>query len=163
MGSIPVGAAARTIIAIAKCSTGKQALWSYGTWSSTRQLFTAFMNDGASNAVSGAMWADDIVYGNGGAGTTAGPRSADSLYHMHAMMYDGTNSFAYLFYDGAHTFRNLAGALNTVDSGTHFSVGLDINGTNQFTGTMDDIAVFTRVLAPYELSILYAALAGQLP
>lgn len=155
MGSIPVGGAARTVVAVWKnTSTNQQCIWNYGTWSSTRQYFAVDLNGASSAQVNATAWADDI-------NMTSVP-SCDGLWHLGVYTYDGSQTTAF-YYDGNRVGRFLGAALNTVDSGTHFQIGLTINSSNQFSGSLDDLAVFNRALQPYEVQQLFNALVGALP
>lgn len=159
LGSIPVANTARTFVLVfkGKSSASKQTLLSYGTSGSTRQWWTAYLNDngGATNdALSLATWADD-------AALTQTALNVE-IWHMAAFGYDAASTVLE-FIDGHLLGKRLGGSLNT-GTGGNFSLGIDTLGANQLGGvTLDDLAVFSRCLNPYELQQLYNALVGALP
>jgi hypothetical protein len=160
LGSIPVAGAARTFVLIykGKSSTAKQALFSYGTSGSTRLWWTAYLNESGSGAANDALclaaWGDD-------AGLLGCNLNVET-WHMAAFGYDGAST-TFVFLDGQILGRRLGGALNT-GSGGNLAVAFDAFGGNQLGGvTLDDLAVFSRALQPYELQQLYNALVGALP
>lgn len=163
LGSIPTGAGARSFVVIYKppSSTSKQAVFSYGTSGTTRQWFSQFVNDVNVNTWSAAVWGDDATLGQSGSSQIVIPSTADTLWHMGAVVYDGALSLL-VFHDTISTVRRLGGSLATGSSG-NFRIGQDTASANQSSLTVDDIAVFNRALQPYEISQLYAALAGALP
>jgi hypothetical protein len=151
LGSLPVGGNARCFIVLYK-STGagaKQALISYGPTGSTRQWFTGVINDGQSNRLGTAVWADDLaldyVYTEGG-------------WHLAAFGYDAMqNTLAYQ--DGYLGARRPSAAINTGSSG-NFQIGLSTNSDGQFAGSIEDVLVLDNWPEKRVLDRLYRTISA---
>lgn len=147
-GSIPTGANARTIVLVAKGtgSTTKECLWSYGALSS-RNWFTAMLNDGASARLNLDTYGDDLQWVNA--------PSALSMWHLIAMGTDGSSNIL-VWCDGQLQTKAEGGALNT--SSSNFQIGKDGSSDQLSAWTFDDLAVFNRLLSMVELQKLLNAL-----
>lgn len=151
MGSIPVGASVRTIVAVYKGdeTSSQQCVYSYGT-NGTARLWWA-QNTGVSSAttVTAAVWSDDL--------TTTSTPSSDGSWHLTATGFAGTRHL-YIYHDGQIFARYLAGALNTGSSAPFRVAGQDYDTSNKFTGNIADLSVFDTWLGKPVLDRLWTAL-----
>jgi hypothetical protein len=150
MGLIPVGGAARTIVAVIKpgSSTSKQTVCSYGT-ANTRQGQYLTLNASAAGQAEYAGYADDADISNSGCNS--------QRWALMVAVYDGSTCTT-LFYDGQILTHTLGAALNTVDAGNHFSIAQDLSNAAQGSMYLDDLAVFNRALAGWEVNELWDSL-----
>lgn len=152
MGSIPVGAAARTIVAVYKAdeASGQQTMYSYGT-NGTANLWwgLTFGSGSAVNRISTAVWTNDLNIGD-----LAG---LDGQWHLTATGFSGTRQ-VYLYHDGALYAKYLAAALNTGSSAPFRVGGEDFGSSNKFTGNVADLSVFSSWIGKPALDRLWMAL-----
>jgi hypothetical protein len=156
IGSVPVGAADRTVVAIMRTSSQtRQFPFAYGT-AAAYQLFYPGLHDNGT-ALSLGHLSPSV---GGGADLLDIPNVpiSDGAWHMLAigLRGSGKNRFGYL--DGIYAQGAYATAANTVSTGI-FRVGQAMDGTFQFVGDLADMAVFNRALSRAELDRLLRAAA----
>ncbi|MBX7204560.1 MAG: T9SS type A sorting domain-containing protein [Bacteroidia bacterium] len=76
--------------------------------------------------------------------------SSNTWYHM-AMVYDGANV---KFYINGSPLQSFAKTGNCTPNSLSFQLGCDASGTNRFTGSMDEVRVYTRALTASEVNYL---------
>jgi hypothetical protein len=143
LGSIPVGANPRTILAVWRTSaaaTGFKQICTYGA-QVTRQYFR--LDTSVPSEIRLVAWSDDIDIDE---------VVQDGNWHLTAGLYLGSVAdLNVLYHDGESFPRTLAGDLATSSAGNFLVAG---SGTILVT----DMIVFNRALAKWELDRLYAAL-----
>jgi hypothetical protein len=78
-------------------------------------------------------------------------------WHLYAAIHDGVQTIGMSF-DGQSFGHRLGGSLNTATGG-NFSLAQDVGGGNQCGAiTIDDLAVFSQALQPYQLLRLFRSL-----
>lgn len=151
LGSVPVGATARTIVTVFKTNgvqTGKMCANSYGATGTARFWWMGGVNESSAWTHALDVWSDDLVGDAKGAG--------DGNWHLMAQGADG-NRMTFSYLDGDISYRNIGGALATATGGNFF-VGQATDGTLQWLGYLDDISVFSGMLSKATLDKLYSLL-----
>lgn len=163
LGSIPVGAAARTIILVFKLTVStatKSTFFSYGT-AALRQWFTGFLNEGGQSLTALDTFSDDLslTTPTDAFGNATGPGTG---WQMWAFLYDTTNTRTTIWQNGGVRGMKALGAAANTGSAGNFNVGLDSTGANAASNaglTVDDISIFAGKLSQRQLSKLYNSLA----
>lgn len=154
MGSIPVGDAARTMLAVWKKNAAGTLtilpILAYGNTTNTEQLFQLY----ASNA-------SNILLNIDGATPTASAMSGDGNWHLSAAFHAGTGTrLIGCYQDGI--IATFAHSANLATATTTFHVAAEFDDTDPAAITVADVIVFDRCLAKWELDRLYAALRAAL-
>lgn len=97
-----------------------------------------------------------VYFTAGSAYTVLSPTFSANNWHHVAFVYDGSSKTAYCYADGVKG-TEVGNAGNNIEQGGSHRLGIaDNNDSNQcFPGSMDDVAVFTRVLTQTEINLLY--------
>ena len=144
MGSIPVGSAARTIVALVKVTPpmtqSQSTVFGYGTWSGDEYLEYKVQ-------ASGGCIGDQVDTGPSDMWNTVGPILSDNQWHLIALGVS-TAYQAEVFVDGQHV-SHLGGSINT---GTGVNLGLNTFSQNM---TFADLAVFNVWLGGAKLAKLW--------
>lgn len=134
------------------------ALWVLSVTPQRSTTFSRPQNGATDTTDTIEMYVDVMNNWNLGVSSTYAPAGVitDGGWHHVAGTYDGGTLDVYL--DGAYT--NTAVAPPPVYAADNYLIGCDINLGNPeepFTGTLDEVRLYDRVLAPAEI----AALAGM--
>lgn len=149
LGSIPVGDAVRTVIAVWKQTTqavisANFPIFSYGA-NLTRQLFQIFTSVTAGMTLT--LGTDTVA---------ALIPVGDGNWHLSAGVHSGTRSTSY--YQDSQVFAMTAGGTMATSSVNNFHVAAEFDDTDPCLITVTDVIVFDRGLNKAELDRLWHAL-----
>jgi hypothetical protein len=149
LGSIPTGNNPRCIVAVFKpTDTTQQALFGYGA-AATDQGCVCLLNYNGADVILFSFYTDDLSISNSG--------SVTNQWHIAIFNYDTSpDRRQQLMIDGLFASRTTTAVVNTATTG-NFVVG-QWTATYQGTFYIDDLAVFNRALAPWEIRKLINAL-----
>ena len=122
------------------------SIFNYGTLAKLQRLSLSVYSKGYLEAITGSDFSNDDFYVNNF-------NYSNNDWYFFTVTYDGTQLSIYV--NGKFVDQKAVN-LNTV--GTLFRIGQRISGDNTkegFKGTIDDIAIWDRVLTPEEISALY--------
>ena len=87
----------------------------------------------------------------------------DGLPHHVAVSYNSATGLKAIYVDGVQCFSvTLSGAINANNGANAIIGNAEVNGTNGFTGILDETAYWSRALSPSEIAAHFAAvLAGR--
>ena len=147
---LPSGNAPRSIEVWAKTTnTGTQGLVGWGI-TNTHQMFQLRLVGG--NQIQLVTWGDDRNF-------TAASPIADGFWHLIVVTYDGTTLAVYL--DGQNLgTTSFSGALATTFNANGLILGHDVwggVGSDQFNGSLDEVAIYATVLTSTQITAHYAA------
>lgn len=150
-GSLPTGAAERTIVSLIRsdATASESVVCGYGS-AGTRTIYGLEMNVASTAGTDGGFNGTDSV-------GTANFFTADAKWHLFATSYSTDKTYRN-YLDGDASAWRMSNALNTA-TGTNFQVA-QFGGSYQFLGDIDDIIVFNRVLSKTELDRIYQSVAG---
>ena len=115
--------------------------YQFGFWDNARRLFLAFSTNG--QAWSG--FATEAVL----------PASLPTNVWLHyAATYD--HNAVTLYLNGVPLKTNVIGAAMVAHSTSSFRIGMDDNGNGPFSGSIDDVRVYSRALSAAEIAHLCA-------
>jgi hypothetical protein len=139
------GNAARTISAWFKTNNTNSANWvSWGT-SSTNYLSQIGIYSGGIGYLG---YNNDL--------TVSAAPYADNNWHHLVVTFDGANMVLYI--DG--TSKN-TGAKTLATGTSGINIGRAINGTNYYTGNLDEVGIWNRALSQGEITALYNRGSGR--
>jgi RHS repeat-associated protein len=147
---LPSGNAARSIeVWVKTTNTGTQGLVGWGT-TTTHEVFQLRLVGG--NQIQLVTWGDDRNF-------TAASSIADGFWHHIVVTYDGTTLSVYL--DGQNIgTTTFSGALATTFNANGLILGHDVwggVGSDQFNGSLDEVAIYSSVLTPAQITAHYTA------
>jgi len=122
------------------------SIFNYGTLAKLQRLSLSVYSKGYLQMISGASFSSDDFYINNF-------DYANNDWYFFTLTYDGTKIS--IFVNGQLVVQK---AVNLDTVGNIFRIGQRISGDNVkegFKGTIDDIAIWNRVLTPEEISALY--------
>lgn len=159
LGSLPVGAAGRCILALFKTdavysSSVERTLFAYGTTAARALCMLTTDSSGGSNRpnVFALAGTDAANLGN----TIA----SDTQWHLAAFgVIPNRGIIAYI--DGLLLIQNASADLVTTNSG-NFHVGESVGATNRFTGDIDEVVAMSAWPGKSRLDRLYRALQNAL-
>lgn len=139
-GNIPLGNNPRTMLVVYKpATTTKQCLFSCGPANANNQWWTAFQTELD-------CWGNDMSFGGGSVGH----------WHLYVAYYTNPNGGARIDTGSA---TRVYGSIGTGIS--NFQIGLSTYGDGQFSGSIDDIAIFNRSITYAEWLALYNAVSSS--
>lgn len=96
-----------------------------------------------------------IIANNFGWGNDASAIVSNSVstWHHVATVYDGVN--AKIYFDGALVTSLAKSWLTSGTNANFFRIGQSTNGTNTFSGVVDDLKIYDRALTAAQISSLY--------
>jgi len=156
-GALPVGGSARSISAWVKTSSSAIETWlSYGSTGGTGQAVLLHLN------VNGA---GDIYFGGQGndAYTATGLFTTNTWHHLVYTYAGGamSSSTFKIYLDGVQKTLTIPGTSAWNTSNTNIELGHDLPYNSRFfSGDIDEVAFYNRVLTSDEVISLYASSTG---
>ncbi len=116
--------------------------------------------------MTGNLWGAELdgdEFGTDNTGVPGAPIIADGNWHHVALVRDGTNNTIYV--DGAHPGTAISPEpvqlSNTAPMRAGMSACTDVDGTNPYSGDLDELMIFDRALTPTQINVLIGSLRAK--